>query len=336
MPTERRTKVTLKDLAQLCGVSLGTIDRAINDKPGVSKKTRETILRIADEHGYRPNVIAQSLQSGKSFEIGLIVHDLNNRFFSLLVDSIQQTAWEHQYYIQLAVSLRDTTREKDIIEHMLQRNVDGILLIPTKVGEEFNEYLMSLGIPVTLMANRVKGPRGSKPLPFVGLNNTFVVQQAVEQIIAKGYEVVNFVAPFFNTTYSHNYYEIDKRYQAFLSVVEAHGIEHHIFSSQQYRSEIANLPMEKRSAFFCVSDIFALELLSLFTEMGLGIPEDVGVMGFDNIDVLKYVRPSLSTINYPVSELGRHGFELLHNTITGQHFNPKQMLEAQIIWRDSI
>ncbi len=336
MPIERRTKVTLKDLAHLCGVSLGTIDRAINDKPGVSKKTREMILRIAEEHGYRPNVIAQSLQSGKTFEIGLIVHDLNNRFFSLLVDSIQQTAWEHHYYIQLAVSLRDTTREKEIIEHMLQRNVDGILLFPTNVGETFYEYLVNLGIPVTLMANRVKGPPGSRPLPFIGLDNTTVVKQAMEQIIAQGYEVVNFVAPYFNTTNSHNYYEIDKRYQAFLSVVEVHTVEHHIFSCQQYRSEIARLSFDKRTAFFCVSDIFALELLSLFTEMGLAIPDDVGVMGFDNIDVLKYVRPSLSTINYPVSELGKQGFELLHSTISGERVNPKQMLEAQIIWRDSI
>jgi len=336
MNDDVRPKVTLKNLARICGVSLGTIDRAINNKPGVSKATREKILSMAELHGYRPNVVAQSLQSGKTFEIGLIVHDLNNSFFSLLVDAVQQIAWENQYYIQLAVSLRDPQREKEIIEHMLQRNVDGILLFPTNTGKDFYNYINKLGKPVVLLANRVKGGSGSQPLPFVGLNNCEVVKEAIGTILSKGYEEIHFVAPFYSTSGKLNYDEIDKRYQAFVQVVESKNIPYRLFSSELYLKEIANLPFNKRTAFFCASDIFALELLTLFYELKKKVPEDVGVMGFDNIDVLKYVRPGLSTINYPVRQLGETSFSLLHKIMQNSRHATSIMLDAEIVWRDSI
>ena len=326
----------MKDLAQLCGVSLGTVDRAMNNKPGISQTTKDKILRIAKEHDYKPDRIAQSLQSGKTYEIGLIVHDLNNRFFSQLVDAVQQTAWEHDYYIQLAVSLRDKNRELDIIEHMLQRNVDGILLFATNTGNDFYNHLRSLGKPIVLLSNKVEGPEQEVPLPFVGLNNKEITTMALEGIIQRGYKNIHFVAPYYDVSYKHNYYEIEQRYRTFERIVSDHNIKHHAFLNKSYLEEIKHYPIEEKSAFFCVSDIFALELISLFTEMGKSIPQHVGVMGFDNIDVLKYVRPQLSTIDYPVKSLGTTAFLLLEELMQERKTEEKVILKGELIWRDSI
>lgn len=336
MRNAKRPKITIKDLARLCEVSIGTIDRAIHNKPGVSKATRERILQVADEHGYKPDRVAQSLQSGKTFEIGLVVHDLNNRFFSLLVDAIQQIAWEHDYYIQLAISLRDTKREFEIIEHMLQRNVDGILLFATNIGADFYKYLMSIDKPIVLLANRVHGPKGSTELPFVGLNNCQVVHDALQTIVERGYRSLHFVAPFFEKGNKHNYYEIDQRYRTFSRFVTKHGLEHRMFTTEMYLKEIAEMRLTERTAFFCVSDIFALELIKLFHDLGKSIPDDVGVMGFDDIDVLKYVRPGLSTIKYPVVQLGRSGFQLLNDLMADKQGCREMILDTEVVWRESI
>ncbi|WP_422479171.1 LacI family DNA-binding transcriptional regulator [Pleomorphochaeta sp. DL1XJH-081] len=336
MRNAKRPKITIKDLARLCDVSIGTIDRAIHNKPGVSKATRDRVMQMAEQHGYKPDRIAQSLQSGKTYEIGLVVHDLNNRFFSLLVDAIQQVAWEHNYYIQLAISLRDTKREYEIIEHMLQRNVDGILLFATNTGQEFYRYLMDIDKPVVLLANRVHGPKGAPEIPFVGLDNCKAIEKALMGIIAKGYRAINFVSPFFDRSYKHNYWEIDQRFRTFSRFVEKRGIEHHAFITEMYLKEIAEMKLEKRTAFFCASDIFALELIKLFQDLGRDIPQDVGVMGFDNIDVLKYVRPGLSTIKYPVDQLGTSGFLLLDDLMANKQSIKEVILDAEIIWRDSI
>lgn len=332
----RRSKVTIKDLARLCEVSIGTIDRAINNKPGISKNTRERVLEVAKQNGYKPDRVAQSLQSGKTYEIGVIVHDLNNRFFSLLVDTIQQIAWEHDYYIQLAISLRDTKREKEIIEHMLQRNVDGILLFATNTGADFYSYLRSIDKPIVLLSNRVQGPKGAEEIPFVGLNNCEVVNDALEEIVRRGYESICFVSPYFDYSYKHNFYEIDQRYRTFRRFMQEHSIEHRVFNTEKYCEEISAMELHGKTAFFCASDIFALEVLNLFHDLGKSVPQDVGIMGFDNIDVLKYVRPGLSTINYPVDELGKTAFKLLIDIMGGKPSRTEKILDAKIIWRESI
>jgi LacI family transcriptional regulator len=327
-------KITTKDLARICKVSLGTIDRAFHDKAGISPATKKMILETAGNLGYRPNHIGRSLQSGKTNEIGVVVHDLDNRFFSQLVNAIQQVAWENDYYIQLAVSLRDCKREYHILEHMLQRNVDGILLFPTNKGEEFSLFLRDLGKPLVLLANKIKEPPGVS-WPFVGLNNRDVVHEAIEKIVAAGYDPICFVAPYFDNE-EHNYYEIEERYRAFLDVVRQRKIPYRTFLNQNYLNNIASMTPKGKPAFFCVSDIFALELYNHFHGRGLNIPDNVGIMGFDDIDVLKYIRPGLNTVRYPVTEMGTAAFHILKTLILGKKVPEEQTLQADIIWRNSI
>jgi LacI family transcriptional regulator len=328
-------RITTKKLAEICGVSLGTVDRALNNRYGISAKTRDTILEKAREYGYTPNHVGRSLQSGKTFDIGVIVHDLDNRFFSQLVNSIQQAAWERGFYIQLAVTLRDPAREKTILEHMLERNMDGILLFPAGKGKELDEYLDSLHKPVVTMGNRIT-EGGSCPL--LGLNDRQVLREALTEICSRGYESFIFTAPFIESSGEINNFETEERFAGFKEVLEEQGLPWTFLRDWDYLEKMeAVLSEGKRTAVVCSSDIFALEVLKRLKERNISVPGQAGVLGFDNLDILSYVEPAMSTIAYPIKEMGREAVSLLIDSIN----NPgrkagSSTIRSRIIWRDSI
>ncbi len=168
----RKAPITIKDLTRLCGVSVGTVDRALHNRPGIRKSTREQILAIAREHGYMPNIVARNLKTRRTWEVGLIVHDLENEFFAALVNAIQEIAWKKGYFIQIAVSRREPARERTALQHMAGRNVDGILLFPTSVEPGFDDFLRGLGRPIVTIANRV-----SPAWPLVGLSDRSIMRE---------------------------------------------------------------------------------------------------------------------------------------------------------------
>lgn len=327
-------RITTKKLAKICGVSLGTIDRALNNRYGINPETRDFILEKAREYGYTPNRIGRSLQSGKTFDIGVIVHDLDNRFFSQIVNTIQQAAWDGGYFIDLAISLRDSDREMKILEHMVERNVDGILLFPTGKGEELTDYLKSIQQPVICMGNNVK----DSGTVFVGIEDRKIVYSAVSEIITRGYEKLIFAAPYLSSMLTQNNYATEQRLEGFLSAVADFDIEYEVFNDWGYLERIVNCSNnEIRTAVLCASDIFALEVLKHARESEIEVPKQLGVFGFDDLDILKYVLPALSTIHYPVKEMGIKAFNELRSVLEGRKVNEQNIIiKSEIIWRDSI
>jgi LacI family transcriptional regulator len=160
-------------------------------QPRIRPATRERILASAREHGSKPNIVARNLKTRRTWEVGLVVHDLENEFFTELVNAIQEIAWEKGYYIQIAVSRRQPERERTALEHMAGRNVDGILLFPTSADPGFEEFLRGLGRRIVTIANRV-----SPAWPFVGLSDRSIIREATREIISRGYARLVFVGPF--------------------------------------------------------------------------------------------------------------------------------------------
>jgi LacI family transcriptional regulator len=323
--------ITTKDLARICGVSLGTIDRAFRDRPGIKAETRDRILAAAREGGYKPNLLARNLKNRRTCDIGLVVHDLENEFFAQLVNAIQEIAWKQDHFLQIAVSRRDAKRERAALEHMAGRNVDGIILFPTGFGDEFEKFLGSLDRPIVTIANKV-----SSAWPFVGLPDRKVMRELTGAIIAKGYERLCFVGPLDAYPGRINLYEIDERYAGFNEAIDlAGGVEGRLFAGSDYVERIGELDMrEARTAVICCSDIFALELLGDFRERGLAVPRDVGLMGFDAIAALRFISPRLSTVEYPIQRMGELAFSLLTGGGTGGL--PFIELEPRILWGESL
>ena len=329
----RRMALTIKDLARICGVSVGTVDRALRNRPGIHAETRAKVLAAVREHGYTPNIIARSLRTRRSWEIGLVVHDLENEFFSELVNAIQEIAWKRGYFLQVAVSRRQTARERSALEHMAARTVDGILLFPTSTDPQFATFLRQLGRPVVTIANRV-----SPALPFVGLRDRAVLREATAEVIRRGYRRLFFVGPFDVFAEKINLYEIDERYAGFReAVAAAPGVESVLLAGADYVERLRSVDLRAaRTAVLCASDIFALEILRDLRSRGIEAPRDIGLMGFDAIDALRYVVPALSTVEYPIQRMAEEAFTLLIDAPGIGDGAPAIELEPKIHWGESL
>lgn len=325
--------ITIKDLARLCGVSVGTVDRALRDRAGIRPATRERILATAREHGYKPNIVARALKTRRTWDVGLIVHDLENEFFAELVNAIQETAWKKGYFIQIAVSRRDPERERTALEHMAGRNVDGILLFPTSVDPGFDHFLRSLGRPVVTIANKV-----SPAWPFVGLTDRAIMREATRQILSRGYRRLAYVGPLDAFPARINLYEIQERWAGLQeAAAESPGVQVALFSRADYVEQVRRLDLAAaRTAVICASDIFALEILTDLRTRGVQVPRDAGIMGFDSIDALRYISPRLSTVEYPIQRMGEAAFSLLVEPREEAAGVPVVELEPRILWGESL
>jgi len=276
--------------------------------------------------------VARNLKARRTWEIGLIVHDLENEFFTELVNTVQEVAWRQGYFLQIAVSRREPARERAGLEHMAGRNVDGILLFPTSADPGFDEFLKKLDRPIVTIANRV-----SPAWPFVGLKDRSTVREATRQIIRRGYRRLLFVGPIDAFGERINLYEIEERYAGLLDAVrESPGIQSRLLSGRDYVQQVRELDLrEARTAIVCASDIFALEILHDLRSRDLSVPRDVGLMGFDAIDALRYVVPALSTVAYPIQTMGETAFSLLTNPPTDGTV-PFIELEPRIVWEESL
>ncbi len=329
--------VTIKDLARLCGVSVGTVDRALRNREGIRAATRERILAAARERGYKPNIVARNLKTRRTWEVGLIVHDLENEFFAELVNAIQETAWGKGYFIQIAVSRRQPDRERAALEHMAGRNVDGILLFPTSADDGFDAFLRGLGRPLVTIANRV-----SPAWPFVGLSDRSVLREVTRHIISRGYRRLLFVGPLEAYPTRINLYEIEERWRGLQeAAAESPEVQTILLSRGDYVQRIRSMDLgTARTAVICASDIFALEVMTDLRSRGVAVPRDVGIMGFDSIDALRYITPRLSTVEYPVARMGEAAFSMLVQTREGLPAGPGTVpsieLEPRILWGDSL
>jgi LacI family transcriptional regulator len=225
-----------------------------------------------------------------------------------------------------------------ILEHMVERNVDGILLFAVGQGDELCRYLNGLPFPIVCMGNRLSGSSAS-PCTSIGLDDRGLLYRATKDIVSMGYDAFAFVAPYLATAApGDNDFEAKERRAGFSRALSEKGIEGFILDDWDYLDRIEKLIRDgRRLAAICTSDIFALETIMRVQDLGFSIPDDIGVMGFDDLDILRYISPSLSTIKYPIKEMALTAVERLYDEIK----NPGQKKEdlfipTEIVWRDSI
>ena len=337
-------RITSRELAKICGVSIGTVDRALNNRPGINPQTKERILRAGQELGYRPHLVARSLKMGRTSTVGIVVYDLDNRFFAQLVNSIESAARESGYFVYLTLSHHDLAQEKGCLEHLAGLNVDGILMVPTNKGNEFIRLVKSLPVPVVAMGNKI-----SQNVPFVGIKDREAIRAAVGVIAEKGYTRVIYVSPPLSYGGKENIYEVEERYDGFREGVRERSLSSAVIRDKHFEQALAEevkgscFPGNgspgagSRTAIMCSSDIYALECLRLLGSWGMRVPQDVGLLGFDDIDILKYVRPALSTIAYPTDEIARESFIILKALMDGESEScPARLIDPRLVLRESL
>lgn len=326
--------ITTKDLAQLCNVSRTTVHRALSDTGRINPQTKELILKTAQENGYRPDLLARGLVKGQTFYIGVVVLDVNNRYFSQMLSAIEAQARAHGYFVNITLHENNKKMEKEQLERLADYHMDGIILSSVNQGEKYKAFLNSLNTPLVSIDNRI-----AEGIPFVGIKQREAAKEATRKILNAGYEKVVFVCPPLADEKKENIYVHAERREGFLETVKEAGAEFAVIDSIRKYQERAYKEWEKtkkeepqkRTAFFCTADMYALELLKYMEEKGLHAPQDYGLEGFDNIDVLSYVSPRIDTIYNSVEEVAKEAVELLFDLIEEKETETERILGFKLV-----
>ncbi len=310
---EGKMNITIKDIAEKCGVSKGTVDRALNNRSGVNEKTKAFILKTAEEMGYHPHYLATSLVTGKTKSIGVVVFDLHNTFFAQLLDAISNKAKEYDYFVYITLTDKNPSQEIECIEHLVNGRVDGLIVCPINFGLEYETYLKGIGVPVVSVMNKLDDPF----FAHSDINTYQAMHDATRYVISKGYERIIYFSPPLAHEGKTNITSQKQRLLGHLAAMEqvTSSVESIIIPRKNYEEvfRAVNERNGKKTAVICSSDVFALQVMAQLKLRGIRIPYDVGIMGFDAIADISYIQPSLTTVSIPIKEVGEQAVvQLIH------------------------
>ena len=324
-------QTTIKDIAKLTNVSYSSVSRALNNSKGVSDETRKEVLRIASDLGYKPNAIARSLVKQQSDTIGFIIPDLKNPFFAEIAQNVFDAAASFGFSAILGVTGWDPEVERYNVEMMMQKRVGGILLKQADPGAGYDFGNM----PVMLLERSKRMQCG-----YVEVNDEQGGHLAARHMISCGYRKIVIIGGAAQST-SHK-----QRVSGFHRAFEEAGLPAgdikimpgSFFLSSGHELMDACLESGDRpDAVFCANDAIALGAMQSAQEHGLRIPDDLGVMGFDDISYSALPQIMLTTIRQPLNEMGLIATSLLINQIQKgkPEVPPRVVLETELIIRNT-
>lgn len=302
--------VTLKDVAKVAGVSYATVSRAVSGSPEIGEATRRRVLDICREMGYTPNSVARSMVMKRTNIIGLIVASINNPFMSEMTAHLEIYARERGYNLMVCNSSYDHDLEKQVFSLLVSRKVDGIIMIP--VGHESYESISNLTaqIPTVFISENMK----NVPENYVSVDNYKGMQMAAEYLYSLGHRrILYFGVRSDSMTHS-------LRLGGYLSTCEKLGLEPVVLASRSTRSSReAGYKLAKEyfagshqeTALLCATDMLAIGAMQAAYEAGIRVPDDVSLMGFDNISFSALPQIDLTTINQPTRQLAVSAVDML-------------------------
>jgi LacI family transcriptional regulator len=307
--------ITTKELAELCHVSRGTVDRALNGRPGINSETRKRIQEAARQHKYRPHLIAASLSRGRSMSIGVVLFDLKNRYFSQMSNVISLSARNRGYLSYIAVTEKDIDTERQILHNLASRRVDGIILLPITRGREYVDQLKELEIPVVTIGNHLPG------IHHAAIDEFKAAWDSARFIHQAGYRRICLICPPLRKKGAMggkmNITSQELRAKGFKHYMTGNPeLDYEILIDKDFCDSAASMVRSaaspgNRIAFLCSSDVYALELLKGFRERDISIPGDAGLMGFDNLDIFDYITPRITTVSTSLEKVGVQAISML-------------------------
>jgi LacI family transcriptional regulator len=309
-------RVTLADVAREAGVSLMTVSRAVNNKDGISEATRQRIQSIAEQLGYRPSLVARSLVTDRTSTIGLVVIDNANPFFSEVARGVEHAAYDEGYNVFLCNTEEDVQRELDVLRSLEGQRVDGVLLCSSRLENDVLDDVLK-NYPAVVLVNRILD---NKEHGTVSIDDEYGAQLVIEHLLHSGHRAIGFVA---GPERSYSGQLRAKRYRMSL---ESAGISpppgwiRHCLPIVEAGREAAYDLLSTQpdlTALFCYNDLNAVGALQACAHLERRVPDDVAIVGFDDIPLAALVTPSLTTCHVPMYEMGQEATRLLIECING-------------------
>lgn len=308
----RKRQVNIKDVAVNAGVSAMTVSRVLNNSKAVSKETRKKVQEAILRLGYRPNAIARSLKSQRTKVLGLVTFDLTDSFFTLVTAGAEAEARRQGYRLMLSSLERNPQDEPDFIRMLVERQVDGILVIreSIEIPNDPLSGLLNIEIPIVAIGYHPMHPN----LEIVDIDNVDGGYQATRYLLMQGHRRIAMI------TGPYNHKSAKARIEGYRIALQDYGInydpEYVIEGDWKPKSgylAMNNLLKKKDqfTAVFVQSDEMAVGAYKAVYEAGLKIPQDISIIGYDDLVIAEFLNPPLTTIKQPIFQIGELSVQLL-------------------------
>lgn len=322
---------TLKDVAEMSGVSVSTVSYVLNGKKTVRPETLKRIEDAIEQLDYYPNLLASSLKTNQSKIIGVVVSDMSNLFIVDVLLSIEEELAQQGYCMIVCNSNNDSKREKKCIRRLLSRSIDGMILIGT--GANDFSVLKNVTIPLVCV-DRNSG----NDFYIIQSDNTLGGKIGTEYLLSKGYRRILFLG-------NQEYQFSKERYQGYENAMKAAGRESDIFhvdlhtlrADEAYEVVDAMIKDGVRfdAVYGCI-DYFAIGALNALLHNHVSVPKQVGVLGNDDIAPAKFMTPSLSSVAQKKAEIGKQATQVLLKLLNHELLEEKQFfMEPHLVLRES-
>ncbi len=311
-----KRKISIEDIARRAGVSHSTVSRALRDSPLISLKVREEIKQLAREMSYVPNAIAQSLHSSRTNTIGVVVTSIADPFYAEVVEGIEQVARTAGLSVLLSASHRDFDQEIAAIDNFHRRRVDGILLTDSRISKHNTKQIAQITVPTVLINSQTE----EQPEMFhsVSIDDYLGARLAVEHLINLGHTSIGYLGVGDRSKSNQQRLE---GYQMALSQAGLPQITDWVVINDEDNTRTSDVATGQKmlsklvttgvTAIFCYNDMVAVGALLACQELGISVPQNLSLVGFDGIALSGYVTPPLTTLSQPMLEIGRCAMQML-------------------------
>ena len=300
--------VTLKEVAERAGVSRSAVSRTFTDGASVSDKMRRRVDKAARELGYSPNALASSLTTGRTKLIGLVSNNFHNPIFLEVFDLFTR-GLQDRGLRPLLVNLSDETNPENSVRMLRQYSVDGVVVASSTLPPGFAKAFRDAGVPVVHSFGRYSS---APQVHVVGIDNVECGRMAARALIDRGYESVAFLGGPESATSTQD------RYTGFMSEMSAHTTvtTTHSFANEYSfeagRDEMLRLLVDTPAqAYFCGDDVLSIGVLSAILDSGLSVPEDIGIIGLNDMEMARWENINLTTIHQPIRQIIASSIELM-------------------------
>jgi len=311
--------VTIKTIARAAGVDHSTVSRALNGDPRVHPTTAQRIRALAAQLGYTPSRIGRGLKTKRTFTLGLVVDYLTNPFLTEVIQGVEDRTQPAGYSLFVAVTRGDPEREAAIVRQFREQRVDGILVCPSHVGAEYRTLIAERSVPIVLINNEGPGEFAYS----VSNDDRGGMFACAEYLIGLGHRRIGYLGVAGGGSANA------VRCAGYLAAIAAGGVTVRSVgiqlarlglawaSAEAVRPWLEQPPAERPTAICCFDDLLAIGALRAFREAGLRVPEEMAVVGFDDIEMAAYTNPPLTTFAQPKYELGQRAADLMLQLVDG-------------------
>lgn len=325
---------TLKDIAKKLGITITTVSKVINNHPDISDKTRKIVLKAIDDIGYIHDSTASNLRKRKNYFIGLIISDNTNPYFAELVKGVEETNASRDYLTLIFNTDENLELESKFISALLGLKVAGVILTPAKGDDKNLKILKKYEVPYVLI-NRYINIKSDN---YVVADDTKAGFIGTNHLIEKRHKKVIFINGLEGISSSRDRFKGYKKALSSNNIPLKKDSVYKNIMSQEEGYEIINIVLKHNKPPFsilCYSDYVAIGIIRNFLERNIKIPEEIAVMGIDNIDLFSYSHPKLSTIHIPKREIGIQSANILFDQINNRNVSKKIILEPKLIIRET-